>query len=135
MRLYPKLTVEEAVAEMRNRTLRIQRLQSPEGQMSRAVLIQFQYSDESHAFALVRNHDRNKAQAVLQALINHAFAVAAADAARPSLELLDPASLPEEPIQPNRMVLAAFGLIAGLVLGIAWQVRARPRPALAVGQA
>lgn len=46
------------------------------------------------------------------------------------LDLLDPASLPETPVSPNRFQLAAAGLFAGLFLGA---VALRRKPTLTVG--
>ena len=42
-----------------------------------------------------------------------------------NLEVIDPASLPEQPISPNRLVVAAIGLVAGLIAGALW-IRAMP---------
>jgi hypothetical protein len=43
-----------------------------------------------------------------------------------NVEVLDPASLPQTPIYPNRLVIAAVGLGVGLLLGIAMLVLRRP---------
>jgi uncharacterized protein involved in exopolysaccharide biosynthesis len=42
---------------------------------------------------------------------------AAPDGTVASLEVLDPANLPDRPVYPNRPVIAALGLIGGLALG------------------
>jgi uncharacterized protein involved in exopolysaccharide biosynthesis len=44
-----------------------------------------------------------------------------------NLEVLDPASLPQSPVKPNRTVVSAIGVVLGLMLG-ALSVRLRPQP-------
>jgi hypothetical protein len=47
----------------------------------------------------------------------------------PSLEVLDPATLPESPVFPNRLVIGAVGLPAGLIAGVFVLRRRRAVPA------
>jgi hypothetical protein len=51
-----------------------------------------------------------------------------------NVEVLDPASLPEQPVAPNRLVLTLMGLGAGLLVGCLATVLRRPR-ALSAGAA
>jgi capsular polysaccharide biosynthesis protein len=44
-----------------------------------------------------------------------------------NIEVLDPASLPQTPVSPNRLIIIAIGLTTGLLLGIAALVIRRPR--------
>jgi uncharacterized protein involved in exopolysaccharide biosynthesis len=95
--------------------------------------------------------DRYKAQAVVRELITlfteinvtqeRALAATASPTQRAiaehrggeNLEVLDPASLPESPITPNRMAIAALGLGGGLALGgLALWLRRRPEAPQAV---
>jgi hypothetical protein len=46
-----------------------------------------------------------------------------------NLQVLEPASLPERPSSPNRLLIAAMGLAGGLLLGTLTAVVARTRPA------
>jgi uncharacterized protein involved in exopolysaccharide biosynthesis len=46
------------------------------------------------------------------------------------LEVLNPASLPESSIAPNRLAIAAAGLVGGLLRGV-FVLRLRPRRAQA----
>ena len=48
-----------------------------------------------------------------------------------ALEIIDAASLPETPVSPNRLVVAAIGLVLGLIAGAIrfsgmWAIRHRP---------
>lgn len=93
-----RLPLEDVVEKMRSTDLKIQLLGAA-GQAPSALRIQFVYPD------------RNKAQAVVRALILKL-------GYRRPLEVLDPASLPERPVSPNRvLLLAVFGLLIGLALG------------------
>ena len=63
-----------------------------------------------------RYPDQNLAHVVVQSLVTM-FINAAMRARQPRrLELLDPPSLPEKPISPNRAMIAATGFIGGLLL-------------------
>ena len=123
LKLYPGEPAEKAVAEMRNHDLIIR------GIANHALLIQFRYTDESHEFAVFREHlARYKAQQVLQRVVAQAVAAPA----NAKIEVLDPPSLPEQPFQPNRIILTLFGLVAGVLLGAAWgglSARRRLKPA------
>jgi uncharacterized protein involved in exopolysaccharide biosynthesis len=44
-----------------------------------------------------------------------------------NLEVLDPASLADAPVWPNRTVIAGIGFAAGFVIGAATLYRRRPR--------
>ena len=46
-----------------------------------------------------------------------------------NMEVLDPASLPKRPSSPNRIFIAAIGLVGGLLLGAVAAVVLRTRPA------
>lgn len=127
-----RLPMEDVVQNMRNKDIRIQSLDMPAGRgqerrFPSAFLIQFACPD------------KYKAQAVVRELITRIFkqnVAAAQQAAREkagvpageTLEVLDPASLPERPASPNRLTLAALGFLAGLVLG-GIMLRTRPRTA------
>ena len=39
-----------------------------------------------------------------------------------TFKLLDPARVPERPFSPNRALINLSGMLAGLVLGLAWVV-------------
>jgi hypothetical protein len=73
----------------------------------------------------VRGHwtqERNRGMAAggeLQYMIDHKIGE--------NVEVLDPASLPALPVWPNRLVIAAIGLGAGLLLGLATLALRRPR--------
>jgi hypothetical protein len=132
LQLFPGKPIEEAVDEMRNHHLRIQNLQRPGGQQAHAIAISFDYSDDSHEFALMRKDTaRYQVQAVVQELARHAMTTANAEPGKPGLEVLDPANLPEQAFSPNRPFIVGIGLLAGVVFGIALQLRGRFRtPAL-----
>ena len=105
---------DEAVDRIR-RNLRVQVLNPG------AVLISFQ------------DANREQAQAVVRDIVAHVIETNLRRGAT-VMEVLDPASLPDKPIWPNRAVLAGLGLLAGALLGAAWQVHGRyrtpaPRPA------
>ncbi|MGO9257218.1 MAG: hypothetical protein ACLQU1_13075 [Bryobacteraceae bacterium] len=79
------------------------------------------------------DHDRFKAQAAVQQvvarLIEDNLTHRVTGSGVKQVELLDPASLPQLPIQPNRLAIALLGLMVGLALGLLWQWM-RPRRAL-----
>ena len=88
-----------------------------------AFLIAFEYSDPKEALACVR--------AVVSKFVEGTFPLEqyGTSAARDGpgrwnvhdayLEVLDPASMPETPISPDRVTISAAGGLAGLLLGIA----------------
>ncbi|HEV2448063.1 MAG TPA: GNVR domain-containing protein [Candidatus Sulfopaludibacter sp.] len=120
VKLYPGEPADEAVARMR-RDLRVQNLQGPRRGRMRAVTISFQYPD------------KYKVQGVVRAMVTRSMQ-AAVNPAKPPVQVLDPASLPRQPFEPNRAVLVGLGLLAGVLLGVAWNIRGRfrnpaPRPA------
>jgi hypothetical protein len=123
LHLYPGEPAGQALEEMRNRGIRIRRVKSMDGQPSAALVLSFRYADESRAFGLIRKHDRYKAQAVTRELVDHAMQTALADPAKPRIEVLEPASLPEQSYAPNRGLLVLCGLVGGLLLGALWQKR------------
>jgi hypothetical protein len=116
----------EVVEKMRSRDINIGMLNPPGAPSgSPAFSISFTYPD------------RNKAQAVVRALVTEFTEQnVRAEQARAKesgdekareivyhkvgliLEVLDPASLPEKPTAPNRLSIAAAGLALGLLLGI-----------------
>jgi uncharacterized protein involved in exopolysaccharide biosynthesis len=133
--LYPGLREEEALDKMRSRDVGIRALRP-----AAAFRISFTYPDRRKAQAVVRalvtrfveqnlraERDRvkmaNEPEAVTR-LLDHKMG--------PNLEVLDWASLPERPVAPNRLAIAACGLALGLVLGAITLRLARsnqPRPA------
>jgi hypothetical protein len=79
-----------------------------------AFVISFQYPD------------RWKAQQVTRDLVTRLTGVA-----QPSTEVLDPANLPQAPSFPNRPVIAIFGTVTGILLGLAASRLRRITPATA----
>ncbi len=114
--LYPGKPLAEAVAQMQHRDLRITRLSVPAGRRPFAVMVAFRYAG-----------DRAKAQAVVHELVAHAMSAALAERTQSRIEVLDAANLPELPFSPNRPVFAFLGLLAGMLLGVAWQISSRFR--------
>jgi hypothetical protein len=52
---------------------------------------------------------------------------------RVNIDVLDPPSLPINPVKPNRTMFAFFGLVAGIVMAVAIAIfRPRPHPAIPV---
>ena len=120
VKLYPGKPADEGVAQMR-RDLRVQNLQGPGRARMRAVAVSFEYAD------------KYKAQGVVRAMVARSMQ-AAANPGKPLVQVLDPASLPQQSFQPNRAVLVGLGMLAGVLLGVAWNIRGRfrnpaPRPA------
>lgn len=88
------------------------------------------------AFAITFNYpDPRLAQAVNRELVAKFRAALPRAAALTSLEVLDPPSLPGQPIYPNRSVIVFAGLSAGLLIGLAaafaqrWRIVIVRRPA------
>jgi hypothetical protein len=90
---------------IRVQTVLPQRLSGPND----AFVISFQYPD------------RWKAQQVTRDLVAGLMGVA-----QPPTEVLDPANLPQAPIFPNRPVIAMFGTVTGILLGLAASKFRRP---------
>ena len=105
LKLYPGEPPDTALAQMRNHDLIIH------GVGPHALEIQFRYSD------------RYKAQKMVQAMA----ARAAFTPGPPRVEVIDWASLPEQPFQPNRPFLTLLGILAGVLLGAAWTFTRRRR--------
>jgi uncharacterized protein involved in exopolysaccharide biosynthesis len=126
--LYPKerahKPIGEVVEKMRSRDVRIRRV-SPETGTTFAFSISFSYTDRYKSSGVVRElvsrfmnlnvlamrlqvRDRKPGDEVRTALEHKLGA---------NLEVLDPASLPETPNGPNRLIYAAAGLAFGLLAG------------------
>jgi LPS O-antigen subunit length determinant protein (WzzB/FepE family) len=69
--------------------------------------------------------DKLKAQAVVREVVERFFRLNQRPSAEEQLEVLDPASLPERPLYPNRPVAVGVGLFGGAALGwlaaLAWR--------------
>jgi uncharacterized protein involved in exopolysaccharide biosynthesis len=117
--------MEDIVQRMRNQDIRIRMVNATPAVPGSARAFTISYSSP----------DRRKAQAVVRALttqfIEQNVVAARRDAlawqkiwpqsAPPlgtDLEVLDPASMPEKPINASRVAFAAVGLVLGLVLGL-----------------
>lgn len=107
-----KEPLDRVVERMRNHDLRVTALRQ-DGQYSSAFEISFMA------------YDRLKAQAVVRALVAR-MTEEHVTPGMPNLAVLDPASLPESPAAPNRMVILTLGLGLGLAGGIVvtrWRLR------------
>jgi len=114
-----------AVVNRMRRDIRVQMLTNPQGS---AVAISFAYANEPRGpLNIYGTPGRYKAQAVVRELVNHCFKLALADPSGVKLEVLDPASLPEQSFSPNRAAWVILGLLGGLFLGAAWQIGGRFR--------
>lgn len=100
-----KLPLEDVIAQMRNRDVRMQLLQR--GPDTRAVSIQFKADTPAAAQATVKQ---------LVAAFADQNAQVSEGAVR--LEVLDAASLPVVPVEPRRSRVIVMGLLAGLLLGL-----------------
>jgi capsular polysaccharide biosynthesis protein len=119
--------IAEVARHMREHDVRIELLPPTLFQIS------FTHGDPLIAQAVVREfvtktvrghwtQERNRGMAAggeLQYMIDHKIGE--------NVEVLDPASLPALPVWPNRLVIAAIGLGAGLLLGLATLALRRPR--------
>ena len=113
--LYPedrrKMPLEDVVANMRNKALRIQFMQT-QGEGVPAFLVSFEYPDKLKARLVVRE--------LLTAFIEQN--AVAHRTRQPSavdiLEVLDPPNLPQRPLFPNRPMIVTAGLLGGAVLGL-----------------
>src|ERR1039458_6418686 len=125
--------MEAIIDGMRHQDLRIAPT-SPAGMAAPGHLSTFEISFECA--------DRGKAQAVVRELVTkftEGFVTAERNAnigkmseslSLETLEVLDPPSLPGNPVSPNRPAAAAIGLLAGLLLGplLAWHRRSGAWP-------
>jgi hypothetical protein len=125
--LYPAVPRDRAVERMRTRDLRIAPADAS------AFRISFSYSDRYLAQRVVREfvtafternviEERAKAPYVsvtLRRIYEHKAGI--------NLEVLDPASLPELPVSPNRGAIALGGVAAGLLAGMLAISRRRER--------
>jgi len=106
--LYPeerrKMPMEEVVSEMRNRAIQITPVVI--GQPGRVFALRFVYRDRAKAAAVTRE---------LTSLLIASAKSPHADAPLISLEVLDPASLPQTPFAPNRAAIILAGLALGLL--------------------
>ena len=95
---------------MRNTAIRVQTVQAAvpgEGAPKKAFTVSFVYTD------------RYKAQRVTHDLVTQI------SVAMPA-EVLDPPSLAAAPSSPNRLVIVLFGVLAGVLLGLAASRLRRP---------
>jgi uncharacterized protein involved in exopolysaccharide biosynthesis len=86
------------------------------------------------AFMITCRHaDRFQAQADVRKVVTRMVEqnVTLARLPHHNLEVLDPASFPEQPASPNRLVISALGLFAGLLAGTVVLWRRRPKTAAA----
>jgi uncharacterized protein involved in exopolysaccharide biosynthesis len=130
LNLYPeeraKRPLEDIVEQMRTRDIRIAKLGSS------AVSISFSYSDGYRAQGVVRelvtlftelNVTRARANAANLSVTRREIEE---HKAGENLEVLDPATLPESPISPNRLIIALWGMGIGFLLGAAVVKYRRP---------
>jgi len=113
--LYPedrrKMPLEDVVANMRNKALRIQFMQT-QGEGVPAFLVSFEYPDKLKARLVVR--ELVTAFIEQNAVAHRTRQPSAVDI----LEVLDPPNLPERPLYPNRPMIVTVGLFGGAVLGL-----------------
>ena len=104
-------SMHDVVQKMRNEHIRVQ------GVEGAALTISFTYPD------------RVLAQTVTRDLV--ARIITTTDAPPSATEVLDSASLPQEPIYPNRLNIAALGTVVGILLGLTASRFHRPKLATA----
>jgi hypothetical protein len=109
--------VSEVVETMRNRDLRVSRIAGD------ALLISFTYSDRYKAQSVVRElvtHvvERDVLRHRALPVDNAEVRLAIEQRVGSPLEVLDPATLPELPVFPNRVAIGAMGLPLGLLAGV-----------------
>jgi hypothetical protein len=130
-----RLPMEDIVENMRRHDIRILMVGNSLGAPGAkgAFTVSFCYPDQQKAQAVVR--------ALTTQFIDQNLWANQSDESRwqtiwpqsvpplgPALEVLEPASLPEKPINANRVAFAAVGLVLGLALGLLAAVaRRRPR--------
>jgi len=107
-------SMNDVVRKMRNERIRVQTVQLQQSTMGSAFVISFRYPD------------RWQAQRVTRDLMARFMG-----AAQPATEVLDPASDPQAPSYPNRTMIALFGTVAGILLGLAASRLRRPKLATA----
>jgi uncharacterized protein involved in exopolysaccharide biosynthesis len=130
--LYPdertRKPLEEVVDQMRDRDIRISHVAAS------AISISFSYPDRYKAQSVVRemvtlftelNVMQARAQATNQSVIRQEIE---AHKAGENLEVLDPATLPESPVSPHRLIIAILGSALGVLIGLAAIRYRRPRP-------
>ncbi|HJZ99878.1 MAG TPA: hypothetical protein VKE70_25390, partial [Candidatus Solibacter sp.] len=106
--------LEEIIGRMREHDLRIESVDvGPPAGTTNTFTIAFEYSDA------------DKAYLVVQSLVSK-FVEGGVTA--PSLEVLDPPSMPNLPRFPPRLPIAGTGLIAGLILGPIAELLRRKQP-------
>jgi capsular polysaccharide biosynthesis protein len=105
-----RIPLEDVVENMR-KALRINLLEGPNWRAT-TFEISCMYPDRFKARAVVR-----EVVAKFVEQINTTQRIQAPPAAV-TLQLLDPANLPKQPIFPNRVVMVAVGLVGGVVLGL-----------------
>jgi uncharacterized protein involved in exopolysaccharide biosynthesis len=113
--LYPedrkKMPLEDVVANMRSKALRIQFMQS-RGEGVPAFLVSFEYPDKLKARLVVR-------ELVTAFIEQNAVAhMTRQPSAVNVLEVLDVPSLPQRPFYPNRPMIVIVGLLGGAMLGL-----------------
>jgi len=110
-----QLPLEDIVQGMRNQAIRIRPV-SPIGSDSpaQAFAISYTYPNKFKAQAVVRELVVRFTE---QNVIQHADNTSAGAVA--NLEVLDPANLPDKPNSPNWPQILIWGLIAGLLVGLA----------------
>lgn len=112
--------LSDVVRRMRDHDLHITPLRDVDGKYANAFAISFMASDRFNAQAVVRMLVTRVAEENVAEVRVHAQ--------RPvNLMVLDPASLPERPSEPNRLVILMLGLLLGLTGGIVLVRRRRPK--------
>lgn len=127
LNLYPGMRAKEplnrVVEEMRNRDVRVSAIEIPRrqpGSRGERHAIVISYSSDASRFAV---------HAVTTELVAHAIELNLRLQTQNVATVVDPASLPEAPVAPNRTVLALLGLVGGMLLGTAWVLIRRSRSA------
>lgn len=113
-KLYPGETVEEGVARMRG-NIRISAPVLGNGHPSSALVISFRYPDAAKAQRVVTK--------LVDLMMEGNLAVPEEGRLAYQMELLDAPRTPNRPIFPNRPLMMAAGLMAGLLLGVLYCAR------------
>jgi uncharacterized protein involved in exopolysaccharide biosynthesis len=124
--LYPedrkRIPLEDVVENMRNKALRIQVAPVQNGGVL-AFVISCEYPDKLKAQAVVRELVSRFCEQNVVTQIAHG------PSGPENLGVLDPASLPQRPLFPNRPMIVTVGLLGGAVLGLlavlVWRSAAR----------
>jgi len=117
------------VVELMRKDIRISLLDtgsSNPNRMAEAFAIQYRYTDKYKAQAVVREIVSKFSEQNVRVLTDESNSASLNDIAAQvsnrnlseTLEVLDTASLPEQPSEPNRLAIAGAGSAAGLILGI-----------------